>query len=75
MNYKACLKAIVPFVGTVVAVLVQVAATGEFDQAAMATAITGILASVVVYLVPNQPSAKGSPSSDPVNPLNRNTTK
>lgn len=52
---KPYLKAIVPFVGTLVAVVVQVLVTGEFDKAEIATAVTGILAATVTYLVPNEP--------------------
>lgn len=53
---KPYLKAVVPFVGTLVAVAVQWIVTSEFDKAEVATAITGILASAVTYFVPNEPS-------------------
>lgn len=54
-NLKPYLKAIVPFVATILAVALQWAVTGEFDRAEMVTAITGLLASAVTYLVPNAP--------------------
>lgn len=54
-NLKPYLKAIVPFVGTLVAIGVQVLVTGQFDKAEVATAVTGILASAVTYFVPNTP--------------------
>lgn len=46
-------KAIAPAVGTVIAVVIQIAATGEFDRAELVTAITGLAAALASYLVPN----------------------
>lgn len=50
---SAYLKAIVPALGTVIAVVAQWVVTGTFDRPELATAITGILAAAVTYLVPN----------------------
>lgn len=50
------LKAIVPAVGTVLAVGIQWIATGTFTHAELATALTGLLAATLTYLVPNGPA-------------------
>lgn len=52
---NAYLKAIVPAVGTVLAVLVQWLASGQFGRAELATALTGLIAASVIYFVPNAP--------------------
>lgn len=57
------LKAIVPAVGTVLAVAIQWVATGTFSNAAFATALTGLLAATLTYLVPN-----GSSTATPAVP-------
>lgn len=46
-------KSIVPFAGTIAAVLIQWLATGEFDRSELATALTGLLAALVAYAAPN----------------------
>lgn len=46
-------KAVLPATGTVVAVGVQWGVTGKFDKAELATAVTGLGASALSYLVPN----------------------
>ena len=47
-------KSVAPFVLTLLAVLSQVIATGEFDRAEFATAVTGALAALVTYTVSNE---------------------
>jgi hypothetical protein len=49
-------KSVLPFVLTLLAVLAQVIATGEFDRAEFATAFTGALAALVAYAVENEPA-------------------
>jgi VIT1/CCC1 family predicted Fe2+/Mn2+ transporter len=56
---SAYAKAIVPAVATILAVAIQWAVTGEFDRAELATALTGLLAAVVTYVVPNTPPTTG----------------
>lgn len=51
------LKAIAPALLTVVAILIQVGVTGEFDRAELVTALTGFAASIVAYIAPNAPPA------------------
>lgn len=51
-------KAIVPAVATVLGVGVQWVATGTFDRPELATALTGLVAAVLAYLVPNAPEQK-----------------
>lgn len=46
-------KAIAPALVTLLAVGIQVVATGEFDRAELATALTGLVAALSSYLVPN----------------------
>lgn len=59
LNYKAFLKSIAPFVGTLVAVGVQYLVTKEFDKAEITTAITGITAALLVLIVPNDTDGDG----------------
>lgn len=47
-------KAVWPAIGTLAAVAVQWIATGEFDRAELTTAITGLVAALVTYGVPNR---------------------
>jgi hypothetical protein len=47
-------KAIVPAVGTVLAVVVQWAVNGSFDRQTAAIAITGLVAAIITYFVPNK---------------------
>lgn len=54
-SWRAFAKAIVPAAGTVAALGIEWLATGAFDRAELATALTGLLSAVVVYLVPNAP--------------------
>jgi hypothetical protein len=49
------LKAVVPFVLTIIAVCAQWFVTGEFDKAEFATALTGALSALVTYAVSNEP--------------------
>lgn len=49
-------KAVLPFALTLIAVIGQVIATGEFDRAEFATALTGALAALVTYSVRNEPA-------------------
>lgn len=65
-NYKAVLKALLPFVGTLLAVGIQYGVTGEFDKAEVATALTGISASLVTLLVPNDTNADKTLDKTPV---------
>jgi hypothetical protein len=46
-------KALIPAVGTVIAVAAQYAATGAFDQAQLITAITGLSAAFVTHRTTN----------------------
>jgi hypothetical protein len=46
-------KALVPALGTVIAVVAQYAATGAFDQAQLITAITGLSAAFVTHRTTN----------------------
>lgn len=52
-RFQPVAKAVVPFVLTVIAVLGQWAATGEFDRVELVTAITGAASAVVTFLTPN----------------------
>jgi hypothetical protein len=65
-NYKAVLKSLLPFVCTLLAVGVQYGVTGEFDKAEVATAITGIGASLVTLLTPNDTNADKTLDKTPV---------
>lgn len=47
------LKAILPALLTLVAVAVQWAATGAYDKAELATTITGLVSSLITFLVSN----------------------
>lgn len=47
-------KAFIPFVGTLVAVGVQYATTGEYDRAELTTTLTGMGAALMTFLFPNQ---------------------
>lgn len=46
-------KSVTPFILTIIAVVGQWAATGEFDRAELVTALVGIAGSAVSYVVPN----------------------
>lgn len=62
-------KALLPAVGTVLLVLVEWGKTGVFNQQELATAVTGLIAAGVIYLVPNTevPSpVVGSPETHPI---------
>jgi hypothetical protein len=50
-------KAVVPFLLTVAAVLIQWAVTGELNRPELATALTGGLAALTAFLVPNEPTS------------------
>jgi hypothetical protein len=65
-NYKAVLKSLLPFVCTLLAVGVQYGVTGEFDKAEVATAITGIGASLVTLLTPNDTNADQELDKTPI---------
>jgi hypothetical protein len=47
------LKAVLPALLTLIAVLVQWAVTGVYDKAELATTLTGLLASLVTFLAKN----------------------
>lgn len=49
-------KAVYPAAAAIVAVGAQWAATGAFDRAELSTAVTGLGAALLTYLLPNQPS-------------------
>lgn len=66
LNYKSFLKSLVPFVGTLVAVGAQYLVTGEFDKAELATALTGLSASLIAFLVPNDTNADKVVDTTPV---------
>ena len=53
MNWRSFAKALVPAAGTALAVGIQWVASGEFDRAELATALTGLSAAAITYLVPN----------------------
>lgn len=65
-NYKAVLKSLLPFIGTLLAVGIQYFATGEFDKAEVATALTGISASLITLLVPNDTNADRQVDDTPI---------
>jgi hypothetical protein len=74
MNYKAFLKSLVPFVGTLVAVGAQYLVSGEFDKAELVTALTGISAAIVTFLVPNDTNADKITDTTPVTVTNPRRT-
>ena len=49
------LKSLVPALGTLIAVAGQWVATGTFDRAEVATAITGGLSALLSYAITNDP--------------------
>jgi hypothetical protein len=51
---KPYAKAAAPFVLSLVAVAVQWAVTGTYDEAELATQLTGLLAALVTFAVPNR---------------------
>jgi len=61
-------KAVLPFLGTALAVLVQWAVTGEFDRAELATALTGAVAAITAFLAPNQQQAELRPEQANMQP-------
>lgn len=67
------LKAILPAVGTVIAVLIQWGATGEFDRAELVTALTGLTSALVTYAVPNRPALPEYASATPTGTTHRTT--
>lgn len=52
------LKAVAPALLTLVAVLVQVLVTGEYDRAELVTTITGLASATITFLVSNEPAAQ-----------------
>jgi hypothetical protein len=50
------LKAVLPALLTLIAVLVQWGVTGAFDKAELVTAITGFTASLLTFLAKNEPA-------------------
>jgi hypothetical protein len=50
LSPKAVLAAVLPTLGGVVAVAVQWVATGEFDRAELATALSAVCASALAFL-------------------------
>lgn len=57
MTLKPYLKAVVPALATLIGVAGQWVATGEFDRAETATAITGGLTSLLAFAVRNEPES------------------
>lgn len=51
-------KAVYPALGAIVAVAVQWVATGEFDRAEFATAVSGVAAALLAYAPPNLTTAR-----------------
>lgn len=47
-------KAVLPFIGTLVAIGVQWIVTGEYDRAELSTTLTGLIAAFVTLLAPNK---------------------
>jgi hypothetical protein len=58
-------KAVIPALGTVIAVGIQYLSTGEFDRAEMTTAITGLSTALVAYLATNHTPAHDEPDDIP----------
>jgi hypothetical protein len=58
-------KAIAPLVLGIVGALLQWVITGQLDGAALATAITGIVAAALVYLVPERDRRAQAPDGRP----------
>lgn len=58
-------KALLPAVGTLVAIAVQLAVTGEYDRAELTTTITGLGATIVAFVFPNIPPAAHDRAPDP----------
>jgi hypothetical protein len=54
---KPYLKAVLPALLTLLAIVTQWAVTGAFDKAELVTAITGFTASLLTFLVSNQDGA------------------
>ena len=48
-------KALLPALGTIVAIAIQWGVTGEFDRSELSTAVTGLINAAVTYLVANEP--------------------
>jgi peptidoglycan/LPS O-acetylase OafA/YrhL len=48
-------KAITPLILALVATLIQWVTTGSFDTAELVTAVTGTVAALITYIVPNLP--------------------
>lgn len=48
-------KAVIAAAITVVSVVLQALISGAIDQGALATAVTGLIATVLVYFTPNKP--------------------
>lgn len=51
---KPYMKAVAPALMTVVAVLIQVIVTGEYDRAELTTTLTGLAAATLSYFVRNE---------------------
>lgn len=54
-------KAFLPFIGTLIAIGVQYAVTGEYDRAEFVTTITGFGSTLVTFLFPNIPPGPVKP--------------
>jgi hypothetical protein len=58
-------KAILPALGTLIAIGVQYGTTGEFDRAEMTTAITGLSTALVAFLATNHTQLQDEPDDIP----------
>src|SRR5262249_19071345 len=58
-------KAVIPAVGTLIAVGIQYLSTGEFDRAEMTTAITGLSTALVAFLATNHSPLHDEPDDIP----------
>jgi hypothetical protein len=58
-------KAILPALGTVIAIGIQYGTTGEFDRAEMTTAITGLSTALVAFLATNHTHLQDEPDDVP----------
>lgn len=66
LRWRPYAKAAWPAIGTVVAILVQWIATGEFDRSEFVTALTGLPAALLTFSVPNIALRPPHTSEDPV---------
>ena len=58
-------KAVIPALGTLIAVGIQYLSTGEFDRAEMTTAVTGLSTALVAFLATNHSPLHDEPDDIP----------